>query len=46
MSLDNFKLIMSYLDVIEIELNKIADAVGHPRFDEWPNVINGEFTGP
>lgn len=43
MSVENYNKIMSYLDVIENELNKVAAIVGHCSYDEF---INGEFTGP
>lgn len=33
--LNNLELCMHYLDVIEAELNKIAEAVDHPSFEEF-----------
>lgn len=35
MSLKDYELAMSYIDGIEAELNKIAEAVGHPSFEEF-----------
>lgn len=35
MTYDNYKLVMSYLDIIESELNKIAKLVGHVSYIEW-----------
>lgn len=35
MSKKNYDLIMSYLDVIECELDKIAAHVGHVSFKEF-----------
>jgi hypothetical protein len=42
MKTTDFNKVMGYLDVIEVELNKIAKAFGHVSFnqffDDWPNV--------
>ncbi len=35
MTLSNYNKIVSYLDIIEIELNKIAKEVGHVTLDEF-----------
>jgi hypothetical protein len=35
MSYSDYVKAMSYLDAIENELNKIAEAVNHPSFDEF-----------
>ncbi|HAV1342842.1 hypothetical protein VB319_09230 [Vibrio parahaemolyticus] len=35
MSNESYKTIMSLLDVVESELNKIAKVVGHVSFDEF-----------
>ncbi|GAB1149880.1 MAG: hypothetical protein SwBeaBPW_41800 [Shewanella algae] len=35
MSYNNYCLIMKCLDIIETELNNIAEHVGHPTFDEF-----------
>lgn len=35
MSHDDFVKAMSYLDAIENALNNIAEAVGHPSFEEF-----------
>ena len=35
MKLEDFNKCMFYLDVIEIELNKIAEAFGHVSFSEF-----------
>lgn len=35
MSKKDYDLCMSYLDVIESELNKIAKEVGHCSFEVW-----------
>lgn len=35
MTKSNLELAMDYLDVIENELNKIAEAVGHPSFEDF-----------
>ncbi len=35
MSNESYKAIMSILDIMESELNKIAEAVGHASFDEF-----------
>ncbi len=37
MTKSNLELAMDYLDVIESELNKIAEAVGHPTVEEFFN---------
>jgi hypothetical protein len=42
MKINDFDKVMTYLDIIEVELNKIAKAFGHVSFneffDDWPNV--------
>ena len=43
MSKDNYDKCMSYLDIIEVELNKIASNVGHCSYEEF---MAGEMTGP
>jgi hypothetical protein len=35
MSVESFEKIMSYLDIIELELNKVAKIVGHDDFETW-----------
>jgi hypothetical protein len=35
MKIENYMKIMSYLDVIESELNKVAKIVGHISYDEF-----------
>lgn len=35
MKIENYRKIMSCLDIIEAELNKVASAVGHASFDEF-----------
>lgn len=45
MKTENYNKIMSYLDVIENELNKIASVVGHCSYKEFCE-SKGEFTGP
>lgn len=51
MSNEKFKLIMSYLDIIEAELDKIAIATGHQTLAKWklgevtPSLIDNGFTG-
>jgi hypothetical protein len=35
MNVNDYNKVMSYLDIIEDELNKIAKAFGHPSFDEF-----------
>ncbi|MGK0440218.1 MAG: hypothetical protein ACJA0N_000003 [Pseudohongiellaceae bacterium] len=35
MKKENYKKIMSCLDVIETELNKVAKSVGHVSFEEF-----------
>lgn len=35
MSIESFEKIMSYLDIIELELNKVAKIVGHDDFETW-----------
>jgi hypothetical protein len=35
MKLESYNKIMSYIDLVEIELDKIASAVGHPSFEEF-----------
>lgn len=35
MSKESYEKMMSYLAVIEAELNKVAEAVGHCSFDEF-----------
>lgn len=35
MSKTNYDKIMSYLDIIEAELNKIAQCVGHVSYSEF-----------
>ncbi|MCK6265196.1 hypothetical protein KP803_18115 [Vibrio sp. ZSDE26] len=35
MSNESYKTIMSLLDVVESELNKIAEAVGHVSYEEF-----------
>jgi hypothetical protein len=42
MKSSDFNKVMDYLDIIEVELNKIAKAFGHVSFnqffDDWPGV--------
>jgi hypothetical protein len=49
MKTTDFNKVMGYLDVIEVELNKIAKAFGHVSFnqffDDWPNVIDNHGHG-
>ena len=33
--LNNLELAMKYLDKIEAELNKVAETIGHPSFEEF-----------
>jgi len=35
MNFEDYNKAMSYLDVIEEEMNKIAAKFGHPSFDEF-----------
>lgn len=35
MKIESYRKIMSYLDVIEAELNKVAKAVGHVSYEEF-----------
>ncbi len=35
MKRSNYKKLMSYLDIIETEMNKVAKAVGHPSYEEF-----------
>ena len=35
MSLENYSKAMSYLDIIEVELGKIAAEFGHSSFEEF-----------
>jgi hypothetical protein len=39
MKKDNYDKIMSYLDVIEDELSKVAKSVGHCGFSEYRNAV-------
>lgn len=43
MSYINYIKIMAYLDIIEVELNKIALAVGHESYDEF--IANKKING-
>lgn len=35
MKAENYRKIMSLLDIVEAELNKVARAVGHESFEEF-----------
>jgi hypothetical protein len=35
MSFENYNKAMTYIDLIEVELDKIATAVGHSSFEEF-----------
>jgi hypothetical protein len=42
MNIEDFNKVMGYLDVIEVELNKIAKAFGHVTFNKFFDGITRE----
>ena len=45
MKLNDYNKAMGYLDMIEIELNKIAAAFGHVSFNQFFDGYKGNWNG-